>query len=254
MRSPSCRRVPTSYRFPSPSPANSGPRRSHQASTRSRPGPSLCHISHILYSAQESAPPPTTSSAVLVCPSLRSFIVNFSSVNGRENFISAQDLHNFANFLSLADSRPPLTELRLLCYMTISPTATASYYEHAAALRSLLGILDNLERLALWGVAVDNELIESLTIRTEEAGTGEGSSTLMCPSLSSATFWLSENPGIQKESVEEMIVSRWKAKKRLHEIAFFIPGFENLENESERVRACVGEGMMLRCSQAANQP
>jgi len=71
---------------------------------------------------------------------------------------------------------------------------------------------------------------------------------MMCPSLSTATFFNSDNPGIQKEGVEEMIVSRWKANKPLRDVSVFIPGFENLEKESERVRACVDEGMSLRCS------
>ncbi len=225
-------------------------------SSRNRnPTVSLPHLTRLMLSIGDG---PTTHRLLrnLVCPSLRCFIVNFSSlaVDGSEKLISAQDLHNFANFLSLADRHPPLAELRFLCY-TISPTTTESYSERAAALRNLLSILNGLERLTIWGLAIDNEFIESLVIRTEEAGTekGEGSSTSICPSLSSLSFFLSENPGLPKESVEAMIVSRWKANKTLREVSFLIPGFENLKKESERVKACVDEGMVLRCLQSAIQ-
>jgi len=183
----------------------------------------------------------------LACPSLRSFIVTscstYSSPYEPESFISAQDLNSFADFLSLTGSHLSLSEIELACVTVISPAVTESYSEHAAALRNLLSILNGLERLTIRGLAIENELFELMAVRTGE--TAEANSTPLCPSLSKMIVCLAENPGIQRESVEKMIASRWKASRTLQDVAVYIPGLENLEEESERVKACVNEGMTV---------
>jgi len=69
----------------------------------------------------------------------------------------------------------------------------------------------------------------------------------LCPRLAEIKFKFEDKLELRKESVEEMIVSRWKKSQAgLRTVTLHIPGFENLGKESERVRACVGEGLVVR--------
>ncbi len=216
------------------------------ASQNKNPTVALPLLTHFIFTLDDR---PTSLLLLrrLACPSLRSFIVtscsSYSSADALENFISAQDLNGFADFLSRTSFHLSLTDIELACVTIISPTVTESYSEHAAALRNLLSILNGLERLTIRGLAIENELFELMAVRTGDPA--EANSTPLCPLLSEMIICLAENPGIQLESVEKMIVSRWKASRTLQHVAVYIPGLENLEEESERVRSCVDEGMTV---------
>jgi len=121
--------------------------------------------------------------------------------------------------------------------------------ELAIALRHLLSPLDGLKRLRVNGLIMDNQLFESLTMRTDG---GNGADILLCPSLSELHLLLSgivlpvkviKEMGLRTATIEEIIVSRWNAeKKRLREVTLHIPGFKN---ESKRMRACIEEGLVF---------
>ncbi len=52
--------------------------------------------------------------------------------------------------------------------------------------------------------------------------------------------------GLPKNVVEDMVESRWRAERTLHEVTICIPGFEIFKQESERMKACVEEELSLQ--------
>ncbi len=196
----------------------------------------------------------------LACPSLRTFaLLAHETGDGTETgFVAPQHLRDLTDFFFSSSSkhaRHPTTvplaelELRYLAGPRISPAEPQR--ELVSALRHLLSLLGGLERLWVNGVVLDNELFESLTMHSD------GADNPLCPSLSGLHLLLSgiglpdkviKEMGLRKETVEEMIVSRWEAaeKTRLREVTLFIPGFENFRKRSERVRACIEGGLVFR--------
>ncbi len=200
----------------------------------------------------------------LTCPSLRSFTfhADYQIVKHEERGSNVLITHLgsfIAFFLRLGSgsntrSLPPLTELELQYHLGTDVIPPGSYREHAEALSVLLRLFDDLERLSLSGLILDDELIEDLTLvctnddaARESSRRRRRSAFSLCPRLVEIKFKFEDKLELRKESVEEMIVSRWKQSQAgLRAVTLRIPGFENLGRESERVRACVGEGLVVR--------
>lgn len=106
-----------------------------------------------------------------------------------------------------------------------------------------LEVWDARERLQLYGVAITDAIVQELTImpRNKDDNDNDDDSIILCPSLSFIYLKSDHNAGgVRVETVEEMVISRWKTPNRkLREVRFDIPGLRKLGLESERARACM---------------
>ncbi len=188
----------------------------------------------------------------LSCPSLRTFAVlanmfiyherrRIEPVEEKEHTITPRLLRSFDDFLSRSGSRPSLEELKIQYYPFVEYIDAEMHHEIAVALRGVLGGLDQLKRLSFTGMAIDNEVIELMTVRAEKMRPGE-SNSLLCPSLAEMEILPLKSDSLQKEKIEELIASRWRTNM-LKEVTLIISGFKNLGAESEQVKKCVEEGL-----------
>lgn len=175
--------------------------------------------------------------AHLSCPLLQCFCHEMDI--SRTEATPGYYLQCVAAFLARGTTASQSQLLILGLNFTISdPT---SYNESVAELRALLSPLESLRLLRLYGMLFNAYLIEELTVRPGNEN------AVLCPSLLKISLSCKENLGLRVETVDEMIVSRWMANKRsLREVQLGIPGFENFVVESERTRACVEEGLVVR--------
>ncbi len=51
--------------------------------------------------------------------------------------------------------------------------------------------------------------------------------------------------GLRNETMEEMIVSRWKSDNVLRKVLLDIPGFKDFIKDNERLQECIEEGLEL---------
>lgn len=187
----------------------------------------------------------------LSCPSLKTFtyLAQYSTneqEQEREFFATINHLQSFDAFFRRSGTYPPLTTLSLSFF--VHPISPALHAELAQALKDLLGCLDTLEVLNLWGMVIDDELIQSLTPRTGDRENHNGNTNL-CPSLKDLSIRCAEAYGLNKKTMEDMIVSRWTCTgTRLRSIKLIIPGFNNLATERTGVRKCVKEGLVCAAS------
>lgn len=151
----------------------------------------------------------------------------------------------FSRSRSQSGVYPPL---KCLCLL-FSPR-TAPHESHSGfvrALGELLSFFDDLEELRLSGLAINDELIESMTFR---AGKGGGNNTL-CRSLKCIDIRLVEARGFRKKSLEDMIWSRWTTgtgrTTQLQKVTLDIPGFTDFPKKSKRMKKCIEEGLELYC-------
>ncbi len=189
----------------------------------------------------------------LSCPSLRSFsfhahyeISEGKYKSGRIVIISHLEIFTSFFIRSAEDSnaRLRLTELKLKYHVRSSAIPPESYGRYVVAEKELLSLFDDLEKLYLRGLVISNELVEDLTARADNKEGGRGRA-LLCPSLSELRLISNETTGLQTERVEEMVVSRWKYTPGLRVAKLRMPGFDDLSRESERVKACVEEGLVI---------
>ncbi|KLO10797.1 hypothetical protein SCHPADRAFT_503397 [Schizopora paradoxa] len=147
---------------------------------------------------------------ILNCPSLRELSI---CIQNTQTFESEEDrafLEPIRVRDSLVRSCPklapnlPLEILRLSCF---NEHEVCPNYD--AALKDLLNSLRKLRTLDLRIYALNRAVLEMLTIPT-----GAPLDSQLCPSLFEvclATRYSRETTDISEESIEEMIVSRWKA-------------------------------------------
>lgn len=184
----------------------------------------------------------------LSCPSLQTFSFRVSpsteeAEEERESIVTMQHLRSLTTFLrSCSTPRLALTELSLKFHPKRDAIPSESQFEYIQALEQLLGLVDGLRGLYLSGLVIDDELVQKLTLRTEEV-----EKSVLCPSLEYLQIRCGEDFGIQKQSVEDMIASRWTSGDGggLREVALAIPGFASFEKESEEMKKCVGEGLVF---------
>lgn len=184
----------------------------------------------------------------LSCPSLQRFVL-LSTHCDEARLCSAtpQRLRDLAAFFARRVKGPvlppALTEL-LLVYPCGTAIVQDERREHSEALRHLLGLLQRLERLNLQGLAITNDLIEDFTAHTDEIQSGNNSA--LCPFLTTFSIFRDDSD-VRKEIMERMIVSRWNSENRLRSMDLEIASLANLPEESEQVKACIAEGLVLHC-------
>jgi len=112
----------------------------------------------------------------------------------------------------------------------------------------MLRRLDSLASLDLEGLVVDNRLAEELAVpvRESEASDGQPRTSVICPKLS--VFRLrcdaNEATGVRMNAIEDMVESRWRNESRsLNSLGLGFTGVGNIEEASERIRACINEGL-----------
>lgn len=177
----------------------------------------------------------------LTSPSLAVFTFHSSQL------ISPQHLRRFASFFSrkLPLSGSPLVELELVYPENVDAIPHESHHEHSRALLEMLRLLNRLERLYLWGLIANDELLGALTIPHNTRAKNGSSAKVLCPSLSVLFVIGDFNVGLSEDAAEEMVASRWESGYRLRELSLIVPGFKNFGTRSERMKALVKEGLVV---------
>jgi len=176
----------------------------------------------------------------LICPNLLKFAAQntYSSSAPEEPdmvyAITPKLLLSLDNFFHR--SRPPLSSFELRFETRKGSTPHALHNEYSHILRHVLRQLNDLERLYLEGLVIDDQLrvIQVMTHKEGKPG--------LCPGLGQIRI-TGEGNNVRSQSVADMVVSRWRLGKVLKYMEHGISGVGEIAKIHAEVKKCIKEGL-----------
>jgi len=174
----------------------------------------------------------------LICPNLLKFAAEntYSSSEPEEvgmvYAITPKLLLSLENFFQR--SHPPLSTFELRFEARKGTTPPASHQEYNLILMRVLRQLNDLERLYLEGLVIDEQLILGMIHREGKPG--------VCPGLNEIRL-TGEGNGVLSKTVAKMVLSRWKLGNELKYMEHGISGVEDFAQKYPQVYRCIEEGL-----------